>query len=373
MAREQSTEVTPFATDATNDASCVVYASRMVMCSVVMIAFACGFVTYNQWMMTPSRFPFAVPLVLVQQGFSCVFSVVLLFLKPSLFPAITSPTAKVPLDAGFVLKGLFPIAMAFSTSLVLSNVAYLHLEVSFMQFIRETNVITVFFFSLMAGLEKWSGQKLFLIMLASVGLTLAVTGETHFEFRGFMIQLVAVMCESFRIVLQGTLLSEGGHRLDVLSYVTITAPLCFVFLVLSMGVINFLPGGLEGRGMTLPTGSVVWSWWPHLVANSCVAFGMNVSIALLIKNTSPMCYIFSQLTKDIVMVVVSVVFLKAWVTGMQTIGFTFQLIAIFLWALSQIFARQFAGGFICGLRFVLSDALGMRGQNRAEKAAENCA
>merc|ERR1719210_716904 len=116
----------------------------------------------------------------------------------------------------------------------------------------------------------------------------------------------------------------------------------------------FLPAGIGGPGLTIPSAATVWSWAPVLLANCCMAFGLNVSIALLIKNTSPTSYIFVGVIKDIIAILVSVMVLNELVSTLQVVSFTLQIGAVIVWSMLKMHPEKFEDGILQGVWFVLS-------------------
>merc|ERR1719271_869963 len=73
-------------------------------------------------------------------------------------------------------------------------------------------------------------------------------------------------------------------------------------------------------------------WWPHLLANACVAFALNVVIAFFIKHASAVAFILAGIVKDAMIVATAAVVLREVVTAIQTFGFLLQLGGILLWS-----------------------------------------
>jgi len=273
----------------------------------------------------------------------------LYLVKPSLFPALTDPDKKIDVDLNFLMTGGCPIAVVFSLSLVLSNVAYSHLGLAFIQMIKESNLIWVFILSIVCALEQFKMRNFMIILVAIFAMSLTIEGEMKFSTSGFLIQFTAIICESVRIVLQGVLLQ--GKKVDPLSYVLMVSPLCgtlvFAVLLISMGIPD-VPSDLE-----VPHWAEVWNWAPLLVADAMLAFLLNVSIAVVIKYTSPMSYVMCQLIKDVVAVAISVAILDETVGTVQGLGFVLQLVCVGTWSVVKSNEAKFEAGFSTGFRAVL--------------------
>jgi len=322
-------------------------AGRTLAYGLMTICFSVSLINFNNYLMTEGRFPYALPLVLLQMAFCSSFAIVLRYVQPSLFPALTDPIKRVPIDKDFVVSGVLPIGAAFSASLVLTNLAYEKLSVSFLQMLKECNIIIVYAFSLVAALEIFSWRHVQVILFAMVAASLTISGELHFSMDGFMIQVSSMVCECLRIVLQSVLLS--GKKLDALSYVLVVSPVCFVFLGGLWLLLLALPAGALGTGLALPSWAILHEYAPLLLGNCCLAFSLNVSIALLIKNTSAVSYIFCGVLKDIVAVLVSVVVLHESISPVQCVSFSMQIFAVVVWSLLKSKPENFEQGLISGV------------------------
>lgn len=317
----------------------------------ITITLSVGLINFNSYLMK-DRFPFAVPLVLIQMAFCTTFASLLLHMRPSLFPSLTDPAQKVHIDLPFLVRGALPIGAVFATSLVLSNLAYAHLSVAFLQMMKEGNIVVVYGLSLVASLETFSWRHVQVIIFAIFAASLTVRGELAFSLVGFIIQLCSGISEAGRIVLQSLLLS--GRKVDPLSYVLLISPICFTLLGLFMLLLLLLPAGIAGPGLAIPSAAAVWSWLPLLLANSMIAFALNVSIACVIKNTSPTSYIFVGVVKDIVAIVVSVFVLKELVSSLQVVSFTLQIGSVIVWSLLKMHPEKFEHGILPGLQQVFA-------------------
>merc|ERR1719329_596558 len=124
-----------------------------VACSSALIA-------YNKFLMDMERFPYAICLVLLHAIFCSTLAGVLYLAKPALFPSLSDPSRRVVVDSSLYLTGALPIAVFFSAQLVLSNTAYLHSSVAFLQMMKEANLVLVYVFSLAAAMERFSWRSI---------------------------------------------------------------------------------------------------------------------------------------------------------------------------------------------------------------------
>lgn len=324
------------------------FAGMWVLLAVcaLYITTSAGMIAFNKYLMHEGRFPYATTMVLIHSGFSAFCALMLFLIKPSLFPSLTDPDQKVSIDRSLILHGALPIAVLFSIQLVLSNTAYLHSSLAFLQMMKESNLVLVYVFSLIAALETFGWNKILLIAMIIFATMLTIHGELNFSWTGFCIQGSGQLFESAKIVMQAVLLSSAGHKLDVLTYVIVVMPLCFCVL----GAILFALVYVHPlENLRTPEWKDIVAWWPVLLANATVAFALNLSIALFMKKSSAVGFILAGIAKDAAIVLSGVLALSESISLQQLFGFTLQLGLIWVWSLMKMFPNKFDDGILSGL------------------------
>merc|ERR1719420_2204711 len=86
-----------------------------------------------------------------------------------------------------------------------------------------------------------------------------------------------------------------------------------------------------------------------LAANATLAFGLNVAIALFMKQSSAVGFILAGIVKDAVIVLAGVMILHEPISPLQMVGFVFQLILIWIWSMMKIFPDRFEKGVMSGM------------------------
>lgn len=328
---------------------------RVVLFGTLMISFSVCLINFNKFLMTGS-FPFPVHLVLIHTISGTVFASVLYRCVPSLFPSLSDPLTGVRVNRELIMGKALPIAIAFAGTLVLSNMAYKHASVAFLQFMKEGNVILVYCLSLLVGLECFKCQALSILSFIMIATTLCIHGELHFSLVAFVIQGSSQLFEVTRIVLQTMLLAASGTKLDAMTYVLIVMPLCFMVLLISL----FFIFGLQAAGVSIPMEIQSPQWQdyvaaaPLLCCNATVAFALNVTIALFIKNTSAVAMVLAGIVKDCCVVLISLVLFHESISNAQAMGFCLQLLGVLAWSLMTRFPVVFeTHGVLGGLLTVL--------------------
>jgi drug/metabolite transporter (DMT)-like permease len=219
-----------------------------------------------------------------------------------------------------VYKWLVPIGVLFAIMLYGSNQAYLYCSVAFLQFMKEGNVVLVFLFSCMVGLQQLDRQRLFVIAWVLLGGCLCVSGEIHFAVIGFFIQLSSQLAECARAVCAEIVLN-GDLKLDPLSYTLLVAPVCLVVLAVG-SAITWTPSVTHDFAQM----------WPLIIPSALLAFILNVWIALVIKEVSAVGFIVTGIVKDIVLVIFSSIIFQDTITARQYGCFTITISGVFFWS-----------------------------------------
>jgi len=316
-------------------------------------------ISWNKFLMHPGRFPFAMSLVLGHSLACTVFAAILYFVKPDLFPSLTNAATRITVDRQLMLRGVLPIAFFFSVQLVLSNMAYLHLSVAFLQMMKESNLVLVFGLSLFFGLEVFNWRSIGILAFVIFATAITIHGEMHFDLHGFIVQGTGQVFECTKIVLQAVLLTAAGKKMDALSYVLLVMPMCFMLLGTSVTFIHFFTPDEYSHHIPLPEMHHFVTWAPHLVGNACVAFALNVIIALFIKNSSAVAFILAGIVKDCMIVSAGAMFFNEYISIIQVVGFGMQLFGILIWSMTKIYPEEFANGIVPGFQALALKANGV--------------
>jgi len=334
-------------------------------------ATSAGLIAFNKHLMTPGMFPFPVALGLLHAVFCSTMCGILYLAKPGLFPALSDPNKNAAVKDGSVIKAVLPLACFASAQIILSNQAYLFTDVAFLQMMKECNVVGVYFMSVIFALEVFQWRHLQLIVLILFATWLTVIGELNFSMIAFALQAGNFFMESLKITLQGVMLSSKGQSLDALSYVLLMMPPSAVILAGITASFHFL---LPNQQFVLMPATSDWiNMKGFLLANACLAFVLNVSIALFIKYSSPMAFALAAIFKDGSIVLVGVLFMGKKTTATQLCGFALQVSLVLTWSLMKVFPKAFEHGILEGLHMVATGRHHEQLKSKdAEQAPETC-
>eukprot|EP00421_Protoceratium_reticulatum_P011420 CAMPEP_0168403986 /NCGR_PEP_ID=MMETSP0228-20121227/24408_1 /TAXON_ID=133427 /ORGANISM="Protoceratium reticulatum, Strain CCCM 535 (=CCMP 1889)" /LENGTH=521 /DNA_ID=CAMNT_0008417599 /DNA_START=46 /DNA_END=1606 /DNA_ORIENTATION=- len=319
---------------------------KTVVFGMLYIVSSAALINFNKYLITPGRFPFAASLTTLHAAFATVLSVILRLVRPSLFPSLQpSDSGGTVVDRKLVLLKIMPISIFFCGVLLLGNTAYLHCTVAFIQFMKEFNVVLVYLCSIIALLESPSVAR-GMVILGIVGATsMCIKGEMNFSLMGFVLTSLSSVLEALRVTLQALTL-QGSSKLDPLSYVALIMPPLFVCLL----VVQIVAGESHWDLISIAGLRDYASWWHLLLPNCCLAFGLNITIAMFVGNSGAIAYMLCGIVKDCCIVLVDVLVLGEHVSPLQVVGYAFQIVLISLFSAIKLFPDLFQNGVIAGMR-----------------------
>ena len=276
--------------------------------------------------MNPEVFPYPFVLIIMHCIFCSILSLMLFLFSPSLFPALTDPDQRVSLTMRMYVRQILPISTFFAISLVLSNMAYKYSTVAFLQMIKESTIVTIYFMSIMVGIESFSIAQVSILVVMVLATWGCITGEMNFSLIGLLVQGGSSTCEAAKTICQSLVLA-GPRRLDPLSTVLVVMPMSGVILAVVLLINNLL----NAHFVAQPAFAEVWAARYLLSVNIGNAFALNWLVALFLKYMSPVVYVLTGNVKDISIVLISAFVMRDVVTPTQSLGFIVQMCCIITW------------------------------------------
>merc|ERR1712217_687506 len=186
--------------------------------------------------------------------------------------------------------------------MVAGNWAYTYAPVAFLQMIKESHIALVYGLSVIFGLEVPRWKNVFVLMCVCISASLAVFHQTAFSLMGFLLQMLAGTVGSMQIVLTNYMMTRsGGAKVDPMTMVLCTAP-PMLFVLMPVNVFFWQPN--------IP--DLILTWWPYLVANTLLAFVLQVTTAVAIRVISATGHAMASVFKDL-----TIVFSAGWILGEQ--------------------------------------------------------
>lgn len=211
---------------------------------------------------------------------------------------------------------IVPVAALFAISLWCSNSAYIYLSVAFIQMLKAMSPVVVYIIGIGVGVETYSWKLMANMCVITLGVMIASAGELNFNAFGFVVQCVAIVAESFRIVSVQILLGRANLKLNPITTLYYVSPACFVFLLAPFAFLELpkLAYGLEVTHSVHAASGI-------MLANASCAFALNLAIYLLIGRTSALSLNVAGVVKDWILIGISAVIFEAPISSTQIIGY----------------------------------------------------
>ncbi|KAL8691026.1 MAG: hypothetical protein Q9218_003664 [Villophora microphyllina] len=277
----------------------------------VWITLSSSIIIFNKWILDDAKFHFPITLTCWHLTFATVMTQIL-----SRTTTLLDGRKTVKMTGKIYLRAIVPIGAFFSLSLICGNMTYLYLGVAFIQMLKATTPVAVLIAGWALGTEKASLNTLFKVSFIVLGVVIASFGEIDFVLIGFLFQLGGIVFEALRLVMVQKLLSSAEYKMDPLVSLYYFAPLC--------AIMNFCVAAVfEFPRITMD--QVYHVGMLALLINACVAFALNVSVVFLIGRTSSLVLTLCGVLKDILLVLVSVIFRGEPFTPLQCFGYSIAL------------------------------------------------
>jgi hypothetical protein len=201
---------------------------------------------------------------------------------------------------------IVPMSMFFACGLVLGNMAYRYISLSYIQMVKACTPVPLLMLSFVVGTEKPSFVQFGIVLIVSTGVIMSSIGELEFSGLGFIIQISAVLADCFRMITMDMMLKDLA--LDSLSLLYYSAPPSALAIFL-----GFLLFEASLFNLSILTYDLCFV----LLLNGLLAFSLNIAVIYLVASTSAMVISVSGPIKDITIVIMSAVIFRAPVTVLQ--------------------------------------------------------
>jgi hypothetical protein len=215
---------------------------------------------------------------------------------------------------------------------------YDYLPVGYIQLLKPGQAIGVYILLAMAGKEAVSMLpvlNLAVILGAVIVASVAKSEVAGWSTAGFMFMMVSNACYSFYLVGQQLVLNTslgGGKHASKLDAIT---TLYFLGPATAMGLAVVAAATEWGQADFRLTSVSPW----FLLCDCIIAFSLNLIQINIIGKLSALSYMFAGYAKGFLTVVISVIFYKEAVDGLEITGYIVMLFGQLLWSLRKLRAR----------------------------------
>ena len=279
------------------------YSRLAVLATIFWLTMSCSQVLQNKWLFNgPFRYP--VTLTSIHMLFATVVTSLLRAMGRLDVPNL-------PGGWLFYARTFLVISAMYAAALACGNIAAARLSVSFIHILKAITPIVTLAVGILAGVTRPCWRLAGIVTIISGGVVLASLGELLWDTPGFLLQMVAVLAESVRLVVLQTVLQTHMPRMSPLAILSLFAPVAGLLLVACARVLE--PGGYAA--LALPGVG-------RLIAfNTLSAFTLNCSVMLLVGATSGLTLVLAGIIKDIIVIVAGCIWFASPLEPIQSLGY----------------------------------------------------
>jgi len=276
-------------------------------------------IMFNKWILAYSGFRYPVALTMWHMVFCTSLVTVLV--------RVFKVTKRLKMTRKEYTRKVMPIGFFYAASLWLSNSAYLHLSVSFIQMTKALMPGLVYMVGVFFRMEKLTATTSMNMFVIAIGVGIAAYGELNFDTLGVTQQLSALLFEAVRLMLVQILITRQGMAMNPLQSLYYVSPACAFFLAFPLMFVEY------PAMMADPT--LVFDW-KMLTLNATCAFALNLAVFLLIGKTSALTMNIAGVIKDWMLIFASQHFFGNPVTFLNYVGYVIAFLSVFMYNLNKL-------------------------------------
>ena len=277
----------------------------------VWMTISMSVILFNKYILAYSGFKYPIALTMWHMVFCTAVSTVLV--------RGTGTTKRLHMPRKEYVNRVVPIGALYAASLWLSNSAYLHLSVSFIQMTKALMPGLVYACGVAFGTEKLARVTTLNMLIIAVGVAIAAYGEIDFVWIGVIEQLSALVFEAMRLMLVQVLITKQGYGMNPIQSLYYVSPACAACLVLPFAFVE-LPEILNDVGLVID--------YPMLLLNALTAFALNLAVFLLIGKTSALTMNIAGVIKDWMLIFASQHLFGNAVSFLNYVGYVIAFLSV---------------------------------------------
>ncbi|KAF9102050.1 Triose-phosphate Transporter [Mortierella sp. AM989] len=300
---------------------------------------------YNKNLMGKDNWNFNLPLFVssVHAGLHFVITACLMHFFPDKYDATRSGKGGRLTIHSYVTQ-VVPCAIAAALEICMANASLMYITLSFYTMIKSSTPIWVLIFAFFFRLEKPRLSLILIIGVIVIGVVLTVAGETQFDMTGFVLVLLAAVMSGLRWSLTQMLLQKDQLGMDnpvaTLYYIS---PIMFVLMSLLSLIIEdpFVQFASSEFFTDFRTGSLTLMM---AAGGGFLAFAMTVAEFKLIKNTGTVTLSVAGISKEIVVISLSILIFGDRLTFVNLLGLLVSIGGIMAYNYDKIKKMQHSSG-----------------------------
>jgi len=270
----------------------------------IWMTISMGVILFNKYILAYSGFKYPIALTLWHMVFCTTVATIMV--------KVVGATKSLNMPRKEYVNRVVPIGALYAASLWLSNSAYLHLSVSFIQMTKALMPGLVYVCGVAFGMEKLTRTTSFNMFIIAIGVAIAAYGELDFIYIGVVEQLSALVFEALRLMLVQVLITRQGYAMNPIQSLYYVSPACAACLAMPFIAVE-LPEILADVHLEIDYGM--------LLLNALTAFALNLAVFLLIGKTSALTMNIAGVIKDWMLIFASQHMFGNTVTFLNYLGY----------------------------------------------------
>ena len=289
----------------------------------VWMTISMSVILFNKYILAYSGFKYPIALTMWHMVFCTAVSTVLV--------RGTGTTKRLHMPRKEYVNRVVPIGALYAASLWLSNSAYLHLSVSFIQMTKALMPGLVYACGVAFGTEKLARVTTLNMLIIAVGVAIAAYGEIDFVWIGVIEQLSALLFEAMRLMLVQVLITKQGYGMNPIQSLYYVSPACAACLALPFAFVE-LPEIIKDYGLVID--------YSMLLLNALTAFALNLAVFLLIGKTSALTMNIAGVIKDWMLIFASQHLFGNTVSFLNYVGYVIAFLSVGMYNFNKLRAAK---------------------------------
>ncbi|CAJ0645408.1 6452_t:CDS:2 [Entrophospora sp. SA101] len=222
---------------------------------------------------------------------------------------------------------VIPCAVAAGLEICMANASLVYVTLSFYTMVKSSTPIWVLLFAFLFHLEQPRILLILIIAVISIGVILTVAGETKFDLIGFLLVLSAAIISGLRWTLTQILLQKEEGIDDPISTLYYISPVMFA-LMLILSLIFENPLFVFSTSMHFQDFTTSLQTFGLVLIGGLLAFCMTVAEFALIKNTSTVTLSVAGISKEVLIITLSVIIYHDVMTSINLLGLVISIFGI---------------------------------------------
>mmetsp|Transcript_23114 Transcript_23114/g.25323 ORF Transcript_23114/g.25323 Transcript_23114/m.25323 type:complete len:345 (+) Transcript_23114:184-1218(+) len=225
-------------------------------------------------------------------------------------------------------KRVLPVGLSFALTLTFGNMVYLYLDVGFIQMLKSFTPVIIMLTGYLANIDIVTLPVCISVLVISAGTATTCSGTPHLNLMGIFIMFLSEFAEAIRLVITQFFLQQLKFGVIESQYVLAPASAFWLF---SASLFLEFPTMYEKGSFQV----VLENPGTFLVA-ACTGIGVNFITYFVIQYTSSLSMKILGTVRNIMMVVIGVLFYQEIITSSQAFGYTISLAGFVAYNLAKM-------------------------------------